>query len=745
MSRLSYGKAADQARRAEARVEEVLADRRFGAAFVIAATAWVFALRYASAAAHMSAGPDYGHYLIAANWYSLIDRSGEGPFDPPVVPLALLALSVPLGRLGALQAAGPLAAALLVPCAFYLFSRFVPRWAALLGATTFALWQQFTEFITFGGVTNLVGIALSLVLFRAFFDTMEGPRPGIRPSPSDLRCALLLFAVLSTHHLTAFITGATLLAWTAACLLLDQQARRAVAWAAARVFGIAAVLGAVYVPYLLSLLGGEVESGFGRPNDPAQSLSVAFFVFRDTTWVWQTFLILAVAALFRIRRGATILPMASALLFTPPLLIFTVLSTHPVRGMFFETAALVGVALLWSARDSEWLRPLRRPPGIEGAARALFLAFALVSTATLSIETPARQEDALSQFHQFFTPGTLEAMDFVAHNTLPTSVIAIDRGIAPDFNDMWKGAATGWWLEGWANRRAIYEASVQLLPFSSKWGDARDANRLFAGENILENGQLRVADNFPRDDAALPRILTGYLQDYHEFVGFSSPRLLSVASGLNHTLQESAQPDLATLVAPSTGSLGGSYLGPGFRGYRSVDFDAVNNVVALSMEFAFEPGAPWDTLEVSMTLPPWVEADFATLGGGRVALVVPERFGYAGESGHLAFSLENLSTPALAPSYLSVGEGGVGLRFTVESSTARMIAAVTVERLAAPAPEALPLAFRAAGDILAEQGVTHLYVGTDSAANLQRFDRQAPRFARLFSNAAAVVFEVRPV
>src|SRR5205823_11556698 len=96
-----------------------------------------------------------------------------------------------------LQILGPIAAASLVPAGAFLLGRFVPRWAALMGATVFALWQTFTDFITYGGVTNLFGIAFSLVFFRVFFNSLESPRVGAKPSRADATAAAIAFLIVS--------------------------------------------------------------------------------------------------------------------------------------------------------------------------------------------------------------------------------------------------------------------------------------------------------------------------------------------------------------------------------------------------------------------------------------------------------------------------------------------------------------------------------------------------------------------
>ncbi len=710
---------------------------------VLATAAAIFALRYSIAAGYPTGGPDYGHYLIAQNWYALNDHSGEGPMDLPLVPLLLNSLSAFMGRLGALQAAGPMAAASLVPATYFLLTRFVPRWAALLAGATVALWQQFTELITFGGVTNLFGIAISLVVYRVFFDALEQQSSGWRPSRGALASALLLVLLLSTHHLTAFVTGATLVVWVSVRLVLDAPKRRQIALQAMRIFGLASLMGAVYVPYLLALMQGELNGGFGRPTAYAFSSGISGLVFRDTPWIWGSFGVLALGAtLVLFRPRSKVLPFAAAVLGTPVLLVVTVLGTHPFRSLLFETAGLVAIAALWSARGDADGAFRNLPLRATRAMRAVVTVLLLVAIPVLTAAVPTNENNGIIEYQKFMIPGTLDAFDWVAQNTSPSAILAVDRFVATEYNDHWKGMATGWWLEGWTNRKALYEADLILLPFLSKWQDARNANRIFSGETVFENGRLRVADNFPVDDGALPRIMTGYLSDYHEFVGFSSPRLLRGADNLSFVLQDAAQVQISRGVADGMGWISGNYSGPGFAGRRAVTVDGANNSVTLELEFSIEAGAPWDALEVGLTLAPSTVADLSGLANRTIGVSVPDGFGFHRERGTVAFSLTNLAAPAAVKAYLVPGERGVGLRFAAQGLSIRMSATFALTQVSDSSPDAAPLTMFLAQAILAQNGVTHLYVGTDSGANLQRFARQASQYVRAFANPAAVIYEV---
>src|SRR3990170_3076522 len=110
----------------EEKVERFLSRRWFfGPVVFLVATP--LAVRWAVVALSVpTVGPDYGHYLIAANWYEGLDRSGEGPFDLPFVPLLFLALAPLLGKIVALQLLGPLALSSMFLASVFFLVRYVP-------------------------------------------------------------------------------------------------------------------------------------------------------------------------------------------------------------------------------------------------------------------------------------------------------------------------------------------------------------------------------------------------------------------------------------------------------------------------------------------------------------------------------------------------------------------------------------------------------------------------------------------
>src|SRR5919197_1773794 len=74
-----------QLRIVQERIEQFLRADLVFLSLIAIGTVFVASLRLVVSLSTPSAGGDYGHYLIAANWYGGMDRSGEGPFDPPLV------------------------------------------------------------------------------------------------------------------------------------------------------------------------------------------------------------------------------------------------------------------------------------------------------------------------------------------------------------------------------------------------------------------------------------------------------------------------------------------------------------------------------------------------------------------------------------------------------------------------------------------------------------------------------------
>lgn len=724
------------------RIERVLRWHSVFLFAILASTAFVAYLRIVPSLAFQSAGGDYGHYLIGANWYSGQDRSGEGPFDPPLVPLVIVALTPFLGRIGTLQVLGPLAAASLVPAATYLLARFVPRSVALLAASVFALWQTFTDLITYGGVTNLLGISLSLVFFRIFFGALELPRVGLLPSKIDFAAAGLAALVVSTHHVTAFVTGATVLVWVATRLLQDRQRRRAIAWTALRTGCLSAVLSLVYLPYLLGLLMSDISAGLGLRLTASGILDVIALVWRFTPQLWIAFVVLDVLVFARFLPGSTFASFAFALLSTPMILFLTALASHPMRTLFFEQFPIIFLACCWLMKDPSYFRPRPLPGVALRIAQASCIVLLLVSFPILLATVGEIESAGMTVTHRFLKPGTFQAFDWIAKNTPVDATVAVDGGSAFEYNERWKGLALGWWLEGYANRRAIYTANPALVPFQAKWPDVRDANRMFAGDTVFEDGMLRVADSFPDDDGSVPMISSGYFGDYHEFAGFAVPRLVNTSGGSSLPLVLGSASSVSRVFNATRAAVLGMVSGLGYNGTRSMVFDATRHSVSLEFTLTLDSDVPWDALELSLRFSARVAVNLSHLADGTITFGFASSFGFEGEQGILQFATTNGSRPQLIPGVVEPEEQVLGIRWPRTGTTIVLHIEVTMTRMPFRAGPTHPIEMWTIESILATHAISFIFLSTDSQANIRRFERQPERYLKTFGNDGSVIFYV---
>ena len=723
-------------------VERLLSKRLiFGPIVLLVAVA--FGIRFALLTLSVpTVGPDYGHYLIGANWYAGVDRTGEGPFDPPFVPLLILSLVPLVGTITALQLLGPIALASLFVAAVFFLERFVPRWAAIVGSAVFVQWQTFSEFITSGGITNLFGIAFALVFFRLFDEALGRPIAGWRPRRLEIFASAALFLIASTHHFTTLIVGATVLAWCAIHLAIGQQNRRASIPTMLRVLVPSAAFSAVYIPYFLTLTATDAQSGLGRSTSPAVLIAAITFAWQSTPLLWAAFLALAAASFLRLRRSTSFAPAVCAIALTPFVLELTILASHPVRTLYFLEFPLVFLGLTWLNRrePSTALRFSRgRVPAIVRTVCIALLAVALVA---LPGAGEARLVAGIGNYHSFMNVYVIGAFDWVRAHTATTATFAVDAAPSAAYNNLWMGLATGWWLEGYANRKAIYEANLPLLPFSERWDNVRDANRLFAGDTVFEDGVLRVADGFPFDDAAAPKVYTGYFLDFHDFLGFAVPRLVNSTTGQAFTLVLGADPRYDRGLANGRGWVSGNYSGPGFTATRNASYDYASTTVSLRLAFSFVPTSPWDAFEMTIRVPPWTQLDLARLGQLTIDAGIPDVAGYGMEAGRIEFVSTNLTVPTQVAQIGSPGEVGVGLRWKILDSTATLGARVLLTKFPTSGPPHHAPSMKTSDQILLERAVDFLFVSTDSISDIQRFDRQGGRFERVFANPGIVIFRV---
>lgn len=723
-------------------MEDLLLRPSVAAAAVVAAAAGVFLLRIGPALGEPGAGGDYGHYLIAANWLMGQDRSGEGPFDPPLVALLVAALRPAVGPIVALQLLGPLSGAALVPGAFLLFERFVSRWAAIAGAALLALWQSFTELTAFGGVTTMLGLCFGLVFYRFLHDALEDPGGGVRPRRPEVWAAVAFFLVLLSHHLTAFVVAATATAWVALLLALRSDGRRATLDTALRTAGLCALAGAPFVPYLLGLIPTEVASGFGAPVAAGDVLAGAAYAWRFSPLVWLAVLAVGLLSAARVPPRSALASGVVAMGLTPLLLLLTVFQTHPTRLHYYTPPAVVLLALLATARAGDRRLLDFRPKRAGGAVRAascVVLAFALTGVAAA---TPATTAEVTPFYRSHFVPGTVEAAEWVGAHVDPSCAVALDTPPDDTFNPLWKGASIGWLMEGLANRRVLYEGHPPLMPFSTKWPDVRDANRLFSGQYTFEDGRLRVADSFPVDDWAGPRVNAGYFGDYREFAGVGAMRLLDRTGGADWWIISAANQSSATRTVEATrGTAQGDYQGPDFHGTRALVFDSTALSVDLRVHLATDPGAPWDAFQLMLIVPPWTQADLSELAAGRIGLAVPPERSVGTEAGTLRFETQNMTAATATAGTTITGEQGYLIEWGVAGSDFTLDANLTMAEPPSGGPERHEVLYRDAPQILAEDGVCVVVVEASPMTD-RRLSLQPAAYARVFENANYRVYRV---
>jgi len=728
--------------RAEGSVEQLLGRRKVFLALVATATVAVAAIRLMVALSVRTVGGDYGHYLVAMNWYLGVDRTGEGPFDPPFVPFLLILMIPFLGKVVSLQILGPIALASMLPAAVFFLNRFIPRWAAVAAATVFVLWPQFAELIAHGGVTNLFGLAFGLVFYRLFFEVLDHAHAGGRMGKRDVAAGAVLFLVISTHHLTAFFVAATALLWLCFALLVGMRPRPALAWSGLRVFVVAMIPSLIYLPYLITLLVADLEAGLGQPTALPVFSAIVANTWRLDAELWIGFLGLGLLALVRFDKTSTLGPCIVSFFVAPTILVLSVLRSHPVRAMLYLQFPIVVAGMLWTLRQpSTWL-PRTIPPKVLGIARLSCLVLVGVSLVILPVSSVTHHQESVAYYHHFQSPQMFEAFDWVQANTSPEASFAVASGLSSGFADRWQGQVTGWWLEGYANRRALYEGHPPLIPSPMKQEDVREANRFFAGETVFEDGILRVADSFPWDDAAGPTVYTGYLGDYHEFVGFSLPRLVDARSGNAYVLIRGAGPNFFRGLEGSRGWVTGNYSGPDFAVARMMTLDSSKATMTLDLIFELGLSAPWTTFEMTLHVPPWTQADLDSFGQGVIDCRVLDSFGYNMEAGRIEFVASGLGSPSQLLQRVTSGEGIVSLRWPLESRNATLRVSVVLAEYPTTGPTPHPLMMRTSQEILEDHAIDYVFITTDSLANIQRFDRQVNRFARVFQNDAVVIFRV---
>ena len=434
--------------------------------------------------------PDFGLYLGQANFLTGQDVSGLGQVLPPAYIVVLLGMIQALDPMLALRFFAAVPTAFLPVPFFFLVARFAARPFAMLAAALFVFAEGFSEMTAWGGAPEFFAMTFLMgsVLFLLRYLEAGANRDLLLASA----CASL---VVGAHPLSASVLVLSAAVWAGSEILRTRK--RGVAIAFAKYTGLAALFSIPYVPSYLNVTRDMAPPSKSLgPEGFVEVFRALEFLMRETVLLWILVVAFGLAGgliVLRRKPEGTLFASMTAVVF---LLSLTLVRDNPARPLYYlyiPILATYPAFLEWI-----WKVELRRLPARTARTVGVGLVvFLLLSSGTMVWLSNSRMSVAVDFYHAIEEP-ELEALDWLRENTSRDSVVAT-AGLP--FTVQSEGTRFAWWIEGYAQRRAFFAGSLIYASYRAERDAVENANRFFTGNRVLDNGGLRIIENFPADRA----------------------------------------------------------------------------------------------------------------------------------------------------------------------------------------------------------------------------------------------------
>lgn len=434
-------------------------------------------------------GSDVSNHLTVLHAYQGNDVTGFAPQwrYPPIYFLLVLAPLLQIFPVfTALKASVALVSSIIaVPFFFIVRRKTKSNIIAGVTAFLFVFAEGYSEMVSWGGAPNFFGIFFMLVSVYFVLKTME----------SDSRkeavfAGVFLSLTIGTHHLTALYYILVLVIFTAWFLIWKKRSASSIARRLLPFYISGFLFGC---PYYLIYLNMYVQKASPLIQFNTASFSSLFanipagvyLFYREILFVWVILGILGFFILWRkeCRDDETFSVMTSSLAITTFVLILLI-PEQPTRPLYFLYVPLLLVFSVCLSNIQKYIRKLNPSILIVFLRRAIALTFVFFVLLFLTTASYTRLIKTVDYYHRL-DDETIGILDWIRENTADEAVVAVNE------------KSWGWWIEGYAERKAFIGADLKLFMYKQQRMQVDIANKIFSGFHILENRYLRVNDNFP--------------------------------------------------------------------------------------------------------------------------------------------------------------------------------------------------------------------------------------------------------
>jgi hypothetical protein len=680
---------------------------------------------------------DAGNYLTILRAFLGHDVSGTDVVhrEPPLYFLLFLA---PLVRLfpvfPALKVSQALVSSIIAIPFFFLMRKMIKDDAiSLLTAGLFAFASGFSEMIGWGGAPNI--FAIFFLLWSGYF-LLCAMETGSRRDA--ILSGLFLSFTVGSHLITAPYYILSLILFGLGMLAL----RRKEAFRQIKPLLLAGIAGALFsLPYLWTTYAAILNEGYLFPKSGvsgvATNINIAELkgVFSSLLFLWFPVFILGFVWTW-IRFKDKTSPLFIASLTLGSLILAFAYRSEGGRLFYFlqiPVFLILGIILLELKRGIVWAKSRGK------LAYGALLLIPLVAIPVASVRNSYTRFTGAVDWYQRLDADTVEALKWLKENTEANAVIVPNNYYL------------AWWIEGYSERTSFCPSAIVRTPYlwEQAYQQVDTGTKVVAGNYIVDNSCLRVADTFPVP-CYNPRFILNTAGIYQELLYFDDDYAtlgLSSDSGRVGGIALSSAPskelgnkDITSAMA----KLNYHYVWDKVEVTRTVTVSYPPEVV-MSYELNVDPTEA-NRFEVVALVTPGVGIEGYDIAEGRVRVTLRDTLG----------DLTDIELSAVGGKLLSIefvpgsAEAPSGFRFSFNVTEPHSFAQVSIA-VKSKIPSFEKEVKYSDGIELTKDYVNYFLISDVDVADLSGLSRDIrrfqldPRFEEVFrsSNGHAVIYKVK--
>lgn len=378
--------------------------------------------------------------------------------------------------------------------------------AGLLAAFFATISALSYEMLSWGGYTNVISLALIVVIFYLFIRDIE------QPNLLHLLMGTLLFGALTITHTFSLSVFLPILALYFALLLIAKilKLEEIKLLAALRFFAVSGVLGVLLVaPWILRVfsfyVGASSEGSLFGGMDANRNLILAN---RAVEPVILALLIALIPTVLMLRASRKRFMDSVGLLLIAWFIVPTVMTQGYIFGIFtdysrfmyfidFPGIIIISAGLFYLFRyttmginkfvNIKWHRIKKALPVV--ASTAILFIFIFASLWSVFPTDAVHRVDWYTTIQQ----PEATALDWIRNNTPEDSVLVADH-------------LYGWWLSGIGERTTLSAAGLEFLLYAHEVEVAKNAQLLLDTNYYIDNGLIQVRDDGPYLTSCNPEV-----------------------------------------------------------------------------------------------------------------------------------------------------------------------------------------------------------------------------------------------